>query len=171
MVSVLAAACGAGGGANQPARAADPSAAVANQPEPAARSRANGYITVVAADSITPVMEQEARAFQTAHRLSTVSVESGPSSTLAAQLERGRTADLYVAAGSADMDGVVDAGLIYESPLPFARSPRSAAPALTYSIALMNTTGDQATSRAFMRFLTTRTGRSILSGAGFPPIP
>jgi ABC-type molybdate transport system substrate-binding protein len=154
VLALAASACGGGAG----------------QAAPVPQPRVNGYITVVASDSIASVIRQEARAFETAHRLSTITVESGPSSTLAAELQGGRAADLYVAAGTPDMDRIVDAALIYDKPLQFARSPMSVAPALTYSIALMNTTGDQATSRVFMRFLTTRTGRAILDRAGFRPI-
>jgi molybdate transport system substrate-binding protein len=156
VVALVAAACGTGGDTDEAA--------------PVPRTRANGYITVVAADSIAPTIEREARAFEAAHRLSTVRVESGPSSALATQLRGGRSADLYVAGGTADMDRIVDAALIYDKPVQFARSPSSVVPVITYSIAMMDTTGDQSTSRVFMRFLDTPQGRRILDGAGFRPI-
>jgi ABC-type molybdate transport system substrate-binding protein len=74
-----------------------------------------------------------------------------------------------VAAGTADMDRVVDAALTYGQPVQFATGPDSSATPIVFSVALMNTTGDQTTSRAFMDFLTTPKGRAILGTGGFRP--
>jgi len=133
--------------------------------------RASGYITVLAAEPIAPVLEQEARAFEAANRLATVAIESAPSSALSAQLRAGRAADLFVAEGTADMDRLVDATLVYGEPIQFARGTGTGATPMVFSVALMNTTGDQTTSRAFMAFLTTPESRSLLADGGFPPLP
>jgi ABC-type molybdate transport system substrate-binding protein len=155
VLAIVVAACGNGGGT--------PQAAPAPPPKP------NGYITVVAADAVASVLEQEARAFQAENRLATVAIEPAPSSALATDLLGGKVADLFVAAGTADMDRVVEAGLSYGAALQFARDP-SATPPLVFSVALMNTTGDRATSRAFMEFLTTPTAREILRAADLRPV-
>jgi ABC-type molybdate transport system substrate-binding protein len=155
-VVVAAAGCGAASGDRQ----------VASAPP---QAPANGYITIVAADPIAPVLEREASAFEAANRLATVTVEAGASSTLASELRSGRVADVFVADGAHDMDAVVDADLVYGARLALARGPVSSPDPLDYSAVMMSSTGDQITSRAFMKFLTTRPGRSILADGGFQP--
>jgi ABC-type molybdate transport system substrate-binding protein len=156
MAVVAAAGCGAAGG--DPQVASDPP-----------RPPANGYITIVAAAPIASVLERAASAFETANRPATVTVESGASSTLAAELRSGRAADLFVAAGADDMDAVVDADLVYGARLALARGPVSSPDPLDYSAVMLSSTGDQITTRAFMEFLTTRRGRSILADGDFRP--
>jgi molybdate transport system substrate-binding protein len=157
VLAVVATACGAGGGREQAAPAPAP-------PKP------NGYITVAAADTIAPVLRREAGAFEAVNRLASVAIEAAPSSSLATQLRGGRAADLFVAAGTADMDRIVDAELIYGEPLQFARSAAAGPPPVVFSVALLNTTGDRTTARAFMLFLTTPKGRSILEDAKLRPL-
>jgi ABC-type molybdate transport system substrate-binding protein len=153
VVAIAASGCGGGGGT----------------PAAAPKPRVSGYITVATADPIAPVVRREARAFETANPLATVMIESAPSGTLSADLRHGRVADLYVAAGTSDMDAVVDAALTYGEPVPFATGADSSVTPVVFSVVLMNSTGDQTTSRAFMDFLTTPKGRSILSTGGFRP--
>jgi ABC-type molybdate transport system substrate-binding protein len=131
--------------------------------------RVSGYITVVAADAIAPTIEREAQAFRTRNPLASVTVEAGASSTLSRQVRDGRTADLFVAAGDADMDAVIDAPRFYGAPEVIARGPRSSPSPVPFSIVVLSATGDQITARAFMRFLTTPEGRSILRSGGFTP--
>ena len=101
---------------------------------------------MVVTDSIAPVLRREAKAFEAVNHLATVSVEPAPSSALSTQLRAGRVADRYVADATADMDRLVDATLIYGEPLQFARSAATSARPMVFSVALMNTTGDQTTS-------------------------
>jgi ABC-type molybdate transport system substrate-binding protein len=131
--------------------------------------KVNGYITVVAADTIAPAIERAARAFRTENPLASVTVEAGASSELAADVRSGRAADLFVAAGDTDMDAVVDAQRFYGAPEEIARGPRSSASPVPFSIVVLNATGDQITARAFMRFLSTPEGRTILRDGGFTP--
>jgi ABC-type molybdate transport system substrate-binding protein len=156
-VALVSVGCGTGGG-DRPA--------ASTRPQP----QANGFITIVASDLIAPALRREVRAFRAVNRLASVTVQAGASSTIAGDLLRGRVTDLYVSAGTADMDRVVDAELVYGAPMRFARGPRSSATPVPFSIVLMNTTGDQITSRVFMRFLTTAKGREILEVAGFRPL-
>jgi len=156
LLAVVASGCGTAGETSEAARA-----------RPA---RASGYITVATAEPIAPVLRKEARAFEAANRLATVSIESAPSSALSTQLLAGRVADLYVAEGTADMDRLVAAALIDGDPLRLARGPSTTSPPRVFSVALMNGTGDQTTSRAFMEFLATPQARSIFAAARFRPV-
>lgn len=81
-----------------------------------------GSITVSAAASLTKAFEQIGDAFQAEHPDATVTFNFGSSSSLARQIEEGAPADVFASADEANMQELVDAGLIDGSPTTFARN-------------------------------------------------
>ena len=77
-------------------------------------------ITVFAASSLTDAFEELGRTFQDEHPEIAVTINFGSSSTLAAQLVEGASADVFASANQAQMQRVADAGLILTPPEEFA---------------------------------------------------
>lgn len=77
-------------------------------------------ITVFAAASLQPAFTGIAERFETDHPGARVDFNFAGSSELATQLTQGATADVFASANAAQMDHVVDAGLLDGRPTPFA---------------------------------------------------
>jgi molybdate transport system substrate-binding protein len=81
----------------------------------------SGTVTVLAAASLTEVVEELAERFEAEHPDVDVRLSLGPSSRLAAQVVAGAPADVFASASPRDMGTVVEAGLA-SSPRVFARN-------------------------------------------------
>ncbi len=159
VVGLIATGCGGGSGGQRDASA----------PTLPPRPKATGFITVVVADPIAPVLRRTARAFHAANPVASVTIQSAPSAELVADLEQGRSADLFVAAGTADVDQLAARDLILGIPVPIARRSDPGAAPVVYPVVLLAASTDQATAQAFVGFLRTPTARRILEAGGFRP--
>ena len=81
-----------------------------------------GEVTVLAAASLTRVVDELVAPFEAEHPDVEVTVSSGGSSALAQQVVAGAPADLFLSASTATMDVVADAGLVDGAPVTFARN-------------------------------------------------
>lgn len=80
-----------------------------------------GTLTVFAAASLTDAMSDVAAAFEDTHPDVEVELNFGPSSGLREQILAGAPADVFASANAANMDQVVEAGIVVE-PVVFARN-------------------------------------------------
>jgi molybdate transport system substrate-binding protein len=81
-----------------------------------------GTVTVLAAASLTTAFDALGKRFEAAHPGARVTFSYGGSSTLAAQLEQGASADVFASADEPSMDRVVKAGLVSGTPSVFAHN-------------------------------------------------
>lgn len=79
-------------------------------------------LTVSAASSLTEAMDELAAAFEARSDGVEVEVNLASSSTLATQIVQGAPVDVFMSADLAQMQGVVDAGLVDGEPAVFARN-------------------------------------------------
>ena len=106
LLALLAAACGGGG---------------STVPTPAATG-VSGTVQVFAAASLTEPFGEIARAFERAHPGTTVRLNFGGSSTLAAQVVQGAPADVFAAADRPSLQRVIDGGVAAGPVRTFARN-------------------------------------------------
>ena len=92
------------------------SAGSARAAEPAAS------LSVFGAASLTAAFRNAAAAFQTAHPGTTVALNFAGSSMLVQQIKEGAPADVFASADEANMQKLVDAGLVAGEPRTFARN-------------------------------------------------
>lgn len=110
-VAVALAACAPGAAAPSPS-------AVPADPEPA---ELRGELSISAAASLATAFDEIAAAFEAEHPgVDVLPIEYDGSSTLATQLIEGKPADVFASADEANLQKVVDAGLITTGPVPFA---------------------------------------------------
>ncbi|QBE47941.1 molybdate ABC transporter substrate-binding protein [Leucobacter triazinivorans] len=88
----------------------------------AAGGEFEGELTVFAAASLQPAFEQLAERFTAQHPRVTLTQTFDGSSVLATQIQSGAGADVFASADEANMQKVVDAGLIESEPATFATS-------------------------------------------------
>ena len=89
-----------------------------------------GKVSVFAASSLTDVFKAEGAAFTKANPSVNIEFNFQSSSALAAQIEQAAPADVFASADSANMQRVVDKGLIADAPVNFVRNlPVIAVPA------------------------------------------
>jgi ABC-type molybdate transport system substrate-binding protein len=122
----------------------------------------SGFITVVVAEPLAPSVRRIARAFEAANPIASVTVEAATTGVVQ-QLRAGRGGDVFATASTAEMDQVVGVRT-YGDPVRFGRDGRRVASAV-----MLDSTGDQGTSRAFIAFTTTPTAQRVLDRAGFEP--
>lgn len=89
---------------------------------PGASGAPSGDLTVVAAASLTDVLQEIGDRFEAEHEGVTVTFSFGSSSGLAQQLRNGALADVYAAASPETMEQVTGAGLVAGEPTAFARN-------------------------------------------------
>ena len=101
-------------------------------------------VTVFAAASLTDVFEELSHAFTAENPGITVKTVYDGSSTLAAQLTEGASADVFASADPATMDRVVKAGLVHGTPQPFATNTLeiAVAPGNPHGVKGLNDLGD-----------------------------
>jgi molybdate transport system substrate-binding protein len=85
-------------------------------------SALSGTITVFAASSLTAAYTAIGSDFQKAHAGTMVKFSFGGSSTLVAQIQQGAIGDVFASADQANMEKLVDAGLVAGAPSTFAHN-------------------------------------------------
>lgn len=77
-------------------------------------------VVVYAAASLRPTFTEIADRFETEHRGTQVDFDFASAADLATQITQGAAADVFASADSAQMDKVVDGGLVEDGPVDFA---------------------------------------------------
>jgi molybdate transport system substrate-binding protein len=101
--ALLAAGCSSGRNSSRPPAAGASSSA-------SSTAAIGGTMTVFAAASLTEAFKTLGKQFESAHRGSTVKLNFGASSDLAAQINQGAPADVFASASTKNLKQVVDAG-------------------------------------------------------------
>ncbi len=108
----LLAACSAGSGGRPGSTGGSPAL-----PSPDTRTAA---LTILAAASLGPALDQIEPAFERSHPGATLTISTDSSAALATQIEQGAPADVFLSADMTNARRVVDAGLSAGDPVVFA---------------------------------------------------
>jgi molybdate transport system substrate-binding protein len=86
----------------------------------ASPSSSGSALTILAASSLTAVMDEVARTYPASHPGVTITVSTDSSAALETQIEQGASADVFLSADTTNLQKLADAGLISGQPVPFA---------------------------------------------------